>query len=389
MIAGVIFAPTAPAQADATIKIGALLPVTGALAPEGGKLRQGYELWLDQVKQAGGITVGGTKEKVELVYNDYESSTAKAVQLTEKLIADDKVNFLFAPFGSGATKAASAVAEKYHIPMLASSASSAQVFDQGYKNLFGVYTDNSTLSEPIAALVAAKAPQVKRVAILARNDLYPLSLAGEFAKSAKKRGMTVVFNENYAIGTLDHSASLSVLRGTKPDWVVVTGYINDLILVRKEMGDLKITAPVVTMINGPAYREWVDATGPLSENVTTAAWFDPAERYTSHDVFGSTQKFVALFKAKYGELPDFTQASGAAVGVVLQLAIERASSTNPDKVRAELVKGGFDTFFGPISFNKNGMADSYTPPILQIQNRQMRVIAPDVIKDTDFKLGTP
>mgnify|MGYP001604167363 FL=1 len=321
MIAGVVFAPIAPAQAAATIKIGAPLPVTGALAPEGGKLRQGYELWLDQVKQAGGITVGGTKEKVELVYNDYESSTAKAVQLAEKLIVDDKVNFLFAPFGSGATKAASAVAEKYHIPMLASSASSAQVFDQGYKNLFGVYTDNSTLSEPIAALVAAKAPQVKRVAILARNDLYPLSLAGEFAKSAKKRGMTVVFNENYAIGTLDHSASLSVLRGTKPDWVVVTGYINDLILVRKEMGDLKITAPVVTMINGPAYREWIDATGPLSENVTTAAWFDPVERYTSHDVFGSTQKFVALFKAKYGELPDFTQASGAAVGVVLQLAI--------------------------------------------------------------------
>ena len=53
------------------------------------------------------------------------------------------------------------------------------------------------------------------------------------------------------------------------------------------------------------------------------------------------------------------------------------------------MKGGFDTFFGLISFNKNGMAESYTPPILQIQNRQVRVIAPDVIKDTDFKIGTP
>jgi branched-chain amino acid transport system substrate-binding protein len=141
------------------------------------------------------------------------------------------------------------------------------------------------------------------------------------------------------------------------------------------------------MINGPAYRQWIEATGHLSENVTTAAWFDPAEQYTSHDLFGSTANFAALFSAKYGALPDFTQASGAAVGVVLQMAIGRAASLDPDPVRAQLVKGGFDTFFGPISFNSNGMADSYTPPILQIQNGKVRVIAPEAIKDADFKLG--
>jgi branched-chain amino acid transport system substrate-binding protein len=112
----------------------------------------------------------------------------KAVQLAEKLISDDKVDFLFSLFGSGAAKAVSAVAEKYGVPLLASSASSAEVFDQGYKNLFGLYTDNSTLSEPIADLIKAKLPKVKRVAILARNDLYPLSLGNEFEKSAKKRG---------------------------------------------------------------------------------------------------------------------------------------------------------------------------------------------------------
>jgi branched-chain amino acid transport system substrate-binding protein len=98
------------------------------------------------------------------------------------------VDFLFSLFGSGAAKAVSAVAEKYGVPLLASSASSAEVFDQGYKNLFGLYTDNSTLSEPIADLIKAKLPKVKRVAILARNDLYPLSLGNEFEKSAKKRG---------------------------------------------------------------------------------------------------------------------------------------------------------------------------------------------------------
>src|SRR5665213_3768512 len=83
------FATTPPALAQ-TLKIGAPLPVTGALSPEGTKLRQGYDLWLGQVNQAGGISVNGKKYKVELVYGDYQSNTPRAVQLTEKLITDDK-----------------------------------------------------------------------------------------------------------------------------------------------------------------------------------------------------------------------------------------------------------------------------------------------------------
>ncbi|MEO8104694.1 MAG: ABC transporter substrate-binding protein, partial [Betaproteobacteria bacterium] len=105
-----------------SIRIGAPLPLTGPLSPEGTKLKQGYELWLQEVNGAGGISVGADKRRVELVYYDYESNTPKAVQLAEKLVNDDKVDFLFAPFGSGSTSAASSVAEKYGIPMIASTA---------------------------------------------------------------------------------------------------------------------------------------------------------------------------------------------------------------------------------------------------------------------------
>lgn len=375
------------ASAQETLKIGAPLPVTGALAPEGAKLRQGYELWQEKVNAAGGVKVGDKRRKVDLVYYDYQSATPKAVQLAEKLITDDKVDFLFSPFGSGATKAVSAVAEKYQIPLIASSASSAEVFDQGYKNLFGVYTDNSTFSEPIADLVKSKVPEVRRVAILARNDLYPLSLANEFEKSAKKRGFEVVFFEKYPIGTLDHSAALSQLRAARPDWIIATGYINDLILVRKQAGDLRIGAKVFTLINGPAYREWIEAAGPLAENVTTASWFHPAVNYESEDVFGSSKAFVEQFKAKYGGEPDFTQASGAAVGVVLQLAIERAGSTDHAKVREQLQKGGFKTFFAPISFSPIGIADSYVPPVLQIQKGKVEVVLPAGVATGAFRSG--
>jgi branched-chain amino acid transport system substrate-binding protein len=376
------------ASAQDSLRIGAPLPLTGALAPEGAKLKQGYELWQEKVNAAGGIKAGEKKLKIELVYYDYQSTTPKAVQLAEKLITDDKVDFLFSPFGSGAAKAVSAVAEKAGVPLLASSASSAEVFDQGYKNLFGLYTDNSTLSEPIADLIKAKLPNVKRVAILARNDLYPLSLANEFEKSAKKRGFEVVFFEKYPIGTLDHSSALTQLRAAKPDWVVVTGYINDLILARKQAGELKVGGQAYTLINGPAYKEWIDAVGPLSENVTTASWFHPILNYKSEDVFGSTQNFVAQFKTKYGAEPDFTQASGAAVGVILQLAVERAGSKDRNAVREQLAKGGFKTFFAPISFGPTGIANSYIPPVYQIQQGKVQVVYPADIATSDFR-ATP
>ncbi len=250
---------TVPALAQREVTIGAPLPLTGALSPEGEKLKAGYELWLQELDKRGGIDVGGIKHKVKLIYSDYQSNTPRAVQLVEKLITSDKVHFMFSPFGSGAIKAASSVAEKYGVPMMASTASSKEVYDQNYKNLFGLYTPNDTLTEPISNLVKAKFPDVRRVAILARNDLYPLALANEFKKSAESRGLQVLYFEKYAIGTLDHAAAITQIGAAKPDWIIATGYINDLILIRQQMADQKVIAKVLTGINGPQYQQWIDA----------------------------------------------------------------------------------------------------------------------------------
>jgi branched-chain amino acid transport system substrate-binding protein len=377
-----------PVLAQGPIRVGAPLPLTGALSPEGIKLQQGYELWKEVVNAGGGIAVGGAKRPVEIVYYDYQSATPKAVQLAEKLATDDKVDFMFSPFGSGATKAASTVSERYGIPTLAPTASSAEVYDQGYKNLFGTFTANDTLSEPLSDLIKEKAPRAKRVAILARNDLYPLSLGQEFEKSVKKRGMEVVYFEKYAINTLDHASALTEIRAARPDWVIATGYINDMILIRKQMADLGIKAQAVTMINAPAYQEFIDATGSLAENVTSATWWHPAVRYSSKDVFGSSANYTEMFKKKFGgALPDFTNATGSAVGVTLQLAIEKAGSADRAKVREVLAGGGFETFFGPLSFNATGLAVSYVPPVFQIQDGKTVVIYPDAIKGGELKLG--
>jgi branched-chain amino acid transport system substrate-binding protein len=369
------------------VRVGAPLPLTGPLSPEGIKQKEGYDLWAETANGKGGVKAGGKSYKVEIVYVDYASNTPRGVQAAERLITDDKVNLLFSPFGSGATKAASNVSEKYGIPTIAATASSAQVYDQGYKFLFGTFTPNDTLTEPLADIVTRRNAAVKRVAVLARNDLFPLAIAEEMQKSAKKRGLDVAMFEKYAIGTMDHASAITQMRAARPDWVFATGYINDLILIRKQMKDLGVAAPVVTMIAGPAYKEFIDAVGPLAENISSAAWWHPAVRYDGKGVFGSTASFNKLWSAKYKGEPDYAQASAAAAGEILQLAIERAGALDPAKVRDALAAMDTETFFGRIKFGPTGQISSLDPPVFQLQGGKPVVIFPDYVKQAEFKFG--
>jgi branched-chain amino acid transport system substrate-binding protein len=376
-----------PAAAEDVIRFGAPLPLTGPLAPEGIKQQQGYDLWAEQANKAGGISVGGKKYKVEIVYADYQSNTPRAVQTTEQMITQDNINFMFGAFGSGAAKAASTVSEKYKVPTIAAAASSSQVYDQGYKYLFGTFTPNDTLTTPLTEIIKSKAPDVKKVAILARNDLFPLAIAQEMEKSAKANGLEVVYFEKYAIGTLDFSATLSQMKSLAPQWIFVTGYINDLLLVRKQMVDQEIKAPVVTMIAGPAYQDFIESAGQTAENITSASWWHPAERYDGKDIFGSTENFVKLFREKYKSEPDYGQASAAVCGALFQMAIEHAGSLDRDKVRDELAKLDVVTFWGPVKFGPNGQINSLEPPVFQIQGAKPVVLFPNPIKQGDLKLG--
>src|SRR3981189_3553526 len=293
-----------PGVAQDVGRFGAPLPLTGPLAPEGIKQQQGYDLWAEQANKSGGISVGGKKYKVEIVYADYQSNTPRAVQTSEQMITQDNVNSLFGPFGSGAAKAASTVSEKYKVPTLAATASSSQVYDQGYKYLFGTFTPNDPLTTPLTEIIKSRVPGVKKVAILARNDLFPLAIAQEMEKSAKANGIEVTYFEKYAINTLDHSATLSQMKSLAPQWIFITGYINDLLLVRKQMVDQQMKATVVTMIAGPAYQDFIESAGQSAENITSASWWHPAEQYDGKDIFGATSNFVKLSPPTYTTHPD-------------------------------------------------------------------------------------
>jgi branched-chain amino acid transport system substrate-binding protein len=388
-LAGLLFgaAIALPAQAE-TIRIGAPLALTGALADEGKKQAAAYELWLERINAAGGVDVGGKKMKVELVTYDYQTDGKRAQQLAEKLITDDKVDFMTAPFGSGHTKIVAGVAERYDVPIIA-VASSEPVHDQGYKSLFGTLAPSIGLVDAMLTHFKDKMPSLQTIAIVGRDDVFPKAMAAAMGERSAQFGLKVASTSLYPVGTLDHSAAISRIKSLQADWIFVTGYTQDLVLFRKQMKDLAVEAPVITMITGPAYREFVDGLGPLAENVTSATWWHYAASYRSDDVFGSTEAFADAVRKKTGQDPDYVHASSAAALIVLQKAIEKAGTLDRAKVRSAIRDLDIVTFYGPIKFRKDGMNENRNLPIIQVQNGKPVVLYPAELKQADMKFPAP
>lgn len=362
--------------ADDDVRIGAPLALTGSLADEGKKQALAYDLWLQRVNAAGGIEVDGQKKKVTLVTYDYQSDGKRAQQLAEKLITDDKVHVVMSPFGSGHTKIVAGVAERYGIPVVAPVASSESVYDQGFKNLFGTLAPNSGLVDAMLTLFTSEMPGIKKVAILGRDDVFPRDMAETLRVRAPSAGLEVVYSEFYSNGTIDHSAALSKMKGLAPDWIYITGYSQDLILARKQMHDIGLTAPIVTMITGPAYREFIEGLGPLAEGVTSVTWWHHTTAYVSDDPWGSTKAFYDDFKSRESSDPDYIHGASAAALVAVQKAIEQAGSLEPARISSALRTLNITTFYGPIVFDEHGMNAARELPILQVQGHTVKVLFP-------------
>ena len=375
-----------PANAADVIKIGAPLALTGSLADEGKKQDVVWKMWLDKVNAAGGISVGGKKMQVELVKYDYQSDGQRAAQLAEKLITDDKVDFVLSPFGSGHTKIVATVTERYQTPLLACASSSEAVFDQTFKYLFGTLSPNGGMTNAMVAFFKTKMPGLKRIAVLGRDDVFPKSMAQGLSAAAKSAGLDVTYDQLYAVGTMDHSAAVSAIKATNPDWIYATGYTQDLILIRKQMADLGVKAPIITMVAGPAYKEYTDGLGNLANGVTSSSWWHHATNYKGIGVWPTTADFYKEFVAKENTDPDYVHASCAAAVVVLEDAIERAGSTDKSKVRDALAATNVNTFYGPVKFSANGMNEVRDLPIIQVQEKQIKVLHPADIKNADMVL---
>ena len=379
----------APAFAQEVIKIGAPLALTGPLADAGAKSKQGYDICISAVNDKGGLDVGGKKYKLQLVEYDYQSETNRAVQIVQRLINVDKVPFLLAPYGSGDTKAAAVVAERYGVPMVAASAATKTVFDQNFQNLFGVLFPNSMITDGEVAYYKKAAPDVKRVAVLALNSLFPKAIAGELVESAKGQGYEIVFNQIYSPDTTDFSNVLTQIKTLKPDWIYATGYTQDLIQIRRQMADAGLDVKILTMTAGPAYPEFTDNVKALADNVTTNSWWHQNADYKDSFLFGSSLKYNDAFRERYKRDATYLEAAATVSCEALAIAIQEAKSLAPDAVRKVLHEKKFETFYGPVQFGKTGQNDVNAALVMQIQKGKLVVLAPEALKQGTLQLGVP
>lgn len=371
------------------IRLGAPIAMTGPLADAGIKSKQGYDMCVEAVNAKGGVDVGGKKLPIELVVYDYQSETNRAVQLVQRLVNVDKVPFLLAPYGSGDTKATAAVAERYGVPMVASAAAAESIFDQNYKNLFGVLFPNRMITEAEVSYYKKHVPDVKKVAVLSLNSLFPKSIAASLAETAKKEGYEIVFESNFSPDTTDFSNVLTSIKAVNPDWIYATGYTQDLILIRRQIQDLGVKVKLLTMTAGPSYPEFTENVKGLADNVTTNAWWHQNANYSDEFLFGSSQKYNDAFRKRFNRDATYLEAAATVSCQTIVMAIEEAKSVDKDKVREVLRNKRFETFYGPVRFGKTGQNDVNAALVMQIQDQKLLALAPESLKQADIRVGVP
>ena len=366
------------AQED-IIKIGAAVSLTGKMAYEGRLVKEGYEVWEDWVNSHGGINAGGKNYQVKIVYYDDESTPVRGAKLTEMLITQNKVDFLFGPFSSSITFATTAIGEKYDIITIAPEANATAVYERGYKNLFSVLPPAPSLMVPIAHMVKTFDPQPKTAAVISANDLFPLSCAEGFVDSLKELGFEVLLFEKYPAGATDISALLTKVKALNPDILGVAGYTADSLMVMRQSKELNFNPKIYAFSVGVMIPSFVEELGADAEYAFEGEWWLPNMK-NEDSVFGTTADYVQACKDKFGEdyMPEYHVSSASAAGTLLQLAIEKADSVETAKVREALSSLDVELATWPaIAFNEKGQNIKWPHPVIQVQNGEYVIVYPE------------
>jgi len=365
------------------IKIGVAVSLTGKIAYEGRLVKQGYEVWEDWVNSHGGITAGGINYKVKMVYYDDESNPVRSSKLTEMLITQNKVDFLFGPFSSAITFATTAIGEKYKMITIAPEANAVNIYERGYKYVFSVLPPAPTLMVPIAYMAENLDPKPKTVAIIAANDLFPLSCAEGFRDKCKELGFEVVLFEKYPAGATDISTLLTKVKDLNPDILGVGGYATDGLMVIRQCKELNVNPKIYVFSVGVMIPIFVQELGADAEYVFEGEWWLPGMK-NSDKVFGTTADYVQAFKDKFGSdyMPPYQVSAGSAAGTLLQLAIEKADSIETEKVREALSTLDLELATWPaIAFNEKGQNIKWPHPVVQVQNGKYVIVYPEASQE--------
>ena len=331
---------TVAAQEKEPIKFGSLVMLTGFLATPGLDLHRGEQLAVEEINAAGGVL----GRKLELIYEDTESTSEKAVEAVHKLIDINKVKIIIGTYSSWAGLATGEITNKRHILQMAIAPTSPQMRKVG-PYFFNMSATDDVLA-PKLARGAIKVTGAKRWGSIIQNDPFGIGIEVHTCKTVKELGGECVTKVRFEHGEKDFRPELQRLFAAKPEAVFFTSQGEDAKLLLKQIYELGLKPPkgfwadYMTMWSS-------DAIAETAEGIR--GWVAGARAATD---------YINKYKEKYGEEPLTVWGSYAYDAVwTVSMAVNYANTTDPEVLKdvLPLIARRYNGVTGNKTFDKDGM----------------------------------
>ena len=385
LVSGSVFAQEAKmVDGCQIITLGAAISLTGKYATNGIHAKNGYEYAISKIKEHGGVQIDGKCHNFEVIYYDDESKGDRGATLAERLINQDKIQYMLGPYSSGLTKAIAPVTEKYQIPMVEAEGASRSLFNKGYKYLFAVLSTSEQYLASAVALAAEKAEEAGKeassvkIAVAVENDPFSLDIRAGVLEDAAKFGMKAVIDEKLPRDLSDMTAILTKVKLLKPDLLIVSGHSKGAATAVRQIGEMKINVPMIAL----THCEAADVTGKFGDTANDILCSTQWSETLSYEdpIFGTASEYEANFKGAYPEYAEkkvpYQTAQASAAVYVFKDSFERAGTLDKEAVRDAIAATEMDTFYGPIKFSEAGNNIAKPMVLRQIQDGEYNVVAP-------------
>lgn len=364
---------TAQAQEPASIRIGYAVSKTGPYAGGANTTTlPNYQLWISEVNKAGGIQVGDRRLRIDAIEYDDRSNSEEAVRAIERLINQDKVDFILPPWGTALNLAVGPVLDKAGYPHLAVTSVTNMVpqLSKRWENAFFFGDTSSNYAAGVVEVLTQLRQDGKvegNVAMVNVADQFGIELANAARPALEKAGFKIVYNQSYPIGTQDMQSIVNEMRRRNPDIVLAFSYPPDTIAFTDQAKTLGLNPKVFYTAVGTAFPLFKQRFGDNAEGVMGTGGIDTSSQ--------AVQDYIKRHQEALGKEPDrwLSPVTYASLQV-LQQAIERAGTLDRKAVAKEIHNGSFDTVVGTVRlegqlYNKGWMVGQW-------QDGEFRALAP-------------
>lgn len=372
------------AEAGETIKLGAVVPLTGRYAGLGAQVRPGYEIAVETINRAGGVSVGGRKLPIELTVVDDESDPTKVVARMETLAAQSVAAYL-GTAGSDMHAAAAAIAEKNKIPYCGVAFALYAIHQKGYRYLFSPFFKSPDIAKATFQMLNDYLPEAqrpKKVAIFQEKTDWGKELGDLWEKEAPGAGYQVVLRAEYAVGAKDLSDIILKAKNAGAEAMLSLPNPPDGMALVKQMQELDYTPKFSLAIRAPDPPVWSRNLGKAGDYIALAPGWHNAVKYPG------VAELNEAYQKRLGRPSDPLTGPAYTCVQILANAIERAGSLDHEKIRAAVAATNVMTVEGPVRFNPDGTGLVRTV-ILQWLSGKQELVWPKEFATKPFAYPAP